>query len=677
VAGLTDLVLALSLIAGLLLRARVLAGDTSGDERLTVERSVPPLPERIRAGLAVRNAGRLGWVALFALIAVAPLLPGLGTQERATFLVLMVAFAMTGMALTVLTGWGGQVSLGQFAFVGVGAYVATKTAGMGVPAMLLVCGLATGVMSVVVGAVAVRFRGLFLGVVTLAFAFAARSWLFRRGIFVHDASAIVRVDHPFVFGLRIDTVRAVYVIGVVVLALTALSLHSLRRSAIGRAVVASRDNDDLASAHGISPRTAKLIGLAVAGFVTGVAGGIWGMGIGTWSFSAFDPSMSFVLLSAAIVGGIGTLYGPILGVIAVFAWPYLVPNANTLAIRSFTSGALLLVTLLFFPGGLAGLVQDVRQWLIKRLTSGTSAAEDVPQEVEPGGWGPSGVPAGVSAGRSPERTNETAGPRSLEATDISISFGGIDALDAVSLHVEPGEIVGLIGGNGAGKSTLLACISGHLQPDQGRVWVAGEEVTGLAPERRSALGVRRTFQDARLFPGLSLAETVTVASDGADPAGVVGAMTGSPWLQRSEREKAARAAEVLAEFGLGDRAATLTGELSTGMRRVCDLAAVAAAEPAIVLLDEPTAGLAQREVEAFAPLLLSMRDRYGASVLLVEHDVPLMMSLCDRIYCLESGRIIAEGTPKQIRSDPKVIASYLGADATAPTKRRRTKAKAS
>jgi ABC-type branched-subunit amino acid transport system ATPase component/ABC-type branched-subunit amino acid transport system permease subunit len=668
VAGLTDLVLALSLAAGLLLRARALAGDVRRDEGLVVERSTPPLPERLKGAFFVRHAGVIGWVGLFALIGVAPLLPGLGTQERALFLVLMIAFAMTGMALTVLTGWGGQVSLGQFAFVGLGAYVATRADGLGVVAMLLVCGLVTAAASALVGSVAVRFRGLFLGVVTLAFAFAARSWLFRQGIFVHDSSAIVRIERPFLFGLEIQTVRAVYAIGVVALALTALSLHSLRRSPIGRAIIASRDNDDLAAAHGVSPRTAKLIGLGVAGFVTGVAGGLWGMGVGSWSFAAFDPSMSFVLLSAAIVGGIGTLYGPILGVIAVFAWPYLVPGANTIAVRSFTSGALLLVTLLFFPGGLASLVQDLRRWAVARLAGGVEPETADDEQVD--------VVAPPPAAAAPTVVADRA--RALEAVGISIAFGGIQALDDASVHVEPGEIVGLIGGNGAGKSTLLGCISGHLRADAGEVWVSGQEVTGLAPEARSALGLRRTFQDARLFPGLTLAETVTVAADGAEPGGVVGAMTASPWLRRSERLKSERAADVLAEFGLADRAGTLAGELSTGMRRVCDLAAVAAAEPTIVLLDEPTAGLAQREVEAFAPLLRAMRDRYGASVLLVEHDVPLMMTLCDRIYCLESGRVIAEGTPEEIRADPAVIASYLGT-AVGPKPRRRAarKAKAS
>jgi ABC-type branched-subunit amino acid transport system ATPase component len=364
--------------------------------------------------------------------------------------------------------------------------------------------------------------------------------------------------------------------------------------------------------------------------------------VGSWSFAAFDPSMSFVLLSVAIVGGMGTLHGPILGTIAVFAWPYLVPGANTLAIRSFTSGALLLVTLLFFPGGLASLLDRVR-------ARRGEPAEDAEVRRESGDMSPVSLPQ-----------TEVGSGRVLDVVDVAIAFGGIQAVDGVSIHVEAGEIVGLIGGNGAGKSTLLSCVSGHLQPDHGRVWVSGQEVTGLAPARRTGLGLSRTFQDAHLFPGLTLAETVTTAADRNEPGGVVGAMTASPWLRRSERTKRARALVTLDEFGLADRADSLTGELSTGMRRVCDIAGVAAAAPHVVLLDEPTAGLAQREVEEFAPMLRQMRDRYGASVLLVEHDMPLMMSLCDRIYCLEAGKVIAEGTPEEIRANPRVIASYLG-----------------
>lgn len=637
--GLTDLVLAVAVAGGLLLRARALGRDTRQDEGLVADRSDAPVPARVRSLLVVRHAGRLGWVALFTLVALAPLLPGLDTQERAVFLVLMASYALAAMGLTVLTGWAGQVSLGQFAFLGVGAYTATLADGLGLPVMLLVAGTVTAAASALVGAVAVRFRGVFLAVVTLAFAFAARSWLFRQGVFVDDASAIVRIDRPHLFGMEITTVRAVYPIAVAVLALAAASLTSLRRSSVGRAIVAARDNPDLAAAYGLPPTSARLVALAVAGFVTGVGGAIWGLGIGNWSFAAFDPTMSFVLLSVAIVGGLGTLHGPILGTIAVFAWPYLVPHANTPAIRAFSSGLLVLAALMFVPGGLASLARAGRERAARLL------ADWLPPPFEPRGDAPPLVVEG-----------------------LTVAFGGIVAVNHASLRVEPGEIVGLIGTNGAGKSTLLNAISGHLRPTSGRIVVAGHDVTALAPEYRPYLGLVRSFQDARLFPGLTVLETVMAAADRRERSGTVGAMTASPWSRLSERAKRDRALEVLDAFGLADRADTLTAELSTGMRRVCDLAAVVAAGPTLVLLDEPTAGLAQREVEQFAPLLRQVRDACGASMLVVEHDMPVMMSLCDRIYCLEAGRVIAEGTPAEVQANPRVVASYLGADAGAVTR---------
>jgi ABC-type branched-subunit amino acid transport system ATPase component/ABC-type branched-subunit amino acid transport system permease subunit len=634
--GLTDLVVALAVASGLVLRSRALRAETRQDEGLVVERSATPLPPRVRDLVVAQRAGGIGWLALFAIVAIAPLLPGMRTQERAVFLVLMLAYALVGMALTLLTGWAGQVSLGQFAFLGVGAYTATRAAGLGIPVMLLVAGAAAAVASVLVGSVAIRFRGLFLGVVTLAFAFAARSWLFRQGVFVSDASAIVHIARPHILGLEITTVRAVYGVGVVVLALTALSLSSLRRSSVGRAIVAARDNADLAAAYGLPPVGARLTALAIAGFVSGVAGGIWGLGIGNWSFSAFDPTMSFVLLSVAIVGGLGTLYGPVLGTIAVFAWPYLVPGANTPAIRAFTSGALLLATLMFVPGGLAAVATSARERLMSWLSR----------------WLPPPFAADTAA-------------EPLVAEAVTVAFGGIVAVDGATIRVGAGEIVGLIGANGAGKTTLLNAVSGHVRPRAGRIVVAGRDVSELAPEYRPYLGLVRSFQDARLFPGLTVVETVTAALDRTERGGAFGAMTASPWLLRSERTKRARAMELLEGFGLADRAETLTGELSTGTRRVCELAAVMASAPTLVLLDEPTAGLAQREVEMFAPLLRRVRDAFGASMLVVEHDMPVLMDLCDRIYCLEAGRVIAEGTPKEVRNDPRVVASYLGANAGA------------
>jgi ABC-type branched-subunit amino acid transport system ATPase component len=263
---------------------------------------------------------------------------------------------------------------------------------------------------------------------------------------------------------------------------------------------------------------------------------------------------------------------------------------------------------------------------------------------------------------------------------VTVRVGGIAARGGGDLEIHPGGIVGRIGANGAGKTTLLDVLSGHRRPATGTITLAGDDVSALGPDARPHRGLTRTFQDARLYPGLTVLETVMAAADARSPGGAVSAMSASPWLRMSERDKQARAEAVLADFGLADRAGSLVGELSTGMRKVCDLASVVAAGPAIVLLDEPTAGLAQREAEALAPLLRDLHDRLGASVLVVEHDMPLMMSLCDRIYCLETGQVIAEGTPAEVRDDPRVVASYLGTDLTAVDRsgpgRRAAKAKA-
>jgi ABC-type branched-subunit amino acid transport system ATPase component len=451
----------------------------------------------------------------------------------------------------------------------------------------------------------------------------------------------------------------------VVLVLAVIALRSLRASGPGRALIAVRDNERAASAYGLNPSLVKISALAISGFLTGMAGAIWGMTQNTWTAEAFEPTLSLVMLSLVIVGGLGTLHGPILGALAVFAWPYLVPGANTTVIRSFSSGALLLIILLFVPGGIASLFERLRQRVLDLLARGKETAEVPPAEALP----VAGI--GVAAPRlqvaTAEARNGGNGSRSgpLEVRDVSITFGGLKALDGAALAVGEWEIVGLIGGNGAGKTTLFNCVNGHLRPGAGVVAIFGDEVTGKPPMRRPNLGLARSFQDAHLYPGLTVLETVLVAVDRMDRSGVLGSLVSAPWVRAGESRKRAAAQEVLSRVGLTDRAESLTGELSTGMRRLCELATVMAAQPRLILLDEPTAGIAQREVEAFRPLLAGLRDQLGCSVLIIEHDVPLLMSLCDWIYALESGTVIAEGKPDDVRADPRVIASYLGTDTAA------------
>ena len=268
----------------------------------------------------------------------------------------------------------------------------------------------------------------------------------------------------------------------------------------------------------------------------------------------------------------------------------------------------------------------------------------------------------------------------LVATGVDVRFGGLHALKDVSVRVEEAEVVGLIGGNGAGKTTFMDVVSGYVQPEPGASVLAfGRELVGLPPEIRPYLDVGRSYQSARLFPGLTVTEALLVAVERHRPTGVLGAVLGLARAREAERAKRGQVAELIAATGLEPYREKLVGELSTGTRRVVDLASIMAQRPKLLLLDEPTAGLAQRETEAFGPLIKRVQDRLGCAVLIIEHDMVLIGQLCDRVYALESGTVIADGPPDVVRNDPKVVASYLGTDesairrsgAMAPSRRRR------
>jgi ABC-type branched-subunit amino acid transport system ATPase component len=253
----------------------------------------------------------------------------------------------------------------------------------------------------------------------------------------------------------------------------------------------------------------------------------------------------------------------------------------------------------------------------------------------------------------------------LVAEGVTVRFGGIVAVDDVSLAVGEGEVVGLIGPNGAGKTTLLEAISGFTPPVAGSVTLAGTRLDGLSPQARAGRGLVRSFQDARLFAGLTVRQVLLLAQQHRTPSRVAGALLGTPGARRAERERAARAGALLDRFGLARFAGATVAELSTGTRRICELAAAVSLEPRVLLLDEPSAGLAQREVEELPGVLAGIRASTGASLVIVEHDVPFLTAVVDRLVAMQSGRIIASGPPADVCADPEVVRSYLGGDSVA------------
>ena len=428
-----------------------------------------------------------------------------------------------------------------------------------------------------------------------------------------------------------------------------------------------RDNEEMAAASTVSPTRMKLAAFGVAGGIAAYSGGLLVTLVPSLQpDSLFRASESIVVVATAIIGGLGSVAGPILGALWIRGIPQIIPEELDDLVRLLTSSIGLLVLLMYFPGGLLQIVYSIRDKLLERadrnMAEGEVAAASEPSAVKEGPGEPDVAPE-PGKPRSPvavrvASTADHSGP-ALQTQDVSVRFGGNTAVDHVSVHVDRGELVGLIGTNGAGKSTLLNAISGFV-PSQGRVFVLGTDVTARRAPARHARGLGRGFQGARIYPGLTVRESLMVALEARSRSQLLASMTALPPSPGAERAKRAEADELIGYMGLGRYADHFIATLSTGTRRIVELSSLLAVNARVLLLDEPTGGVAQREAEAFGPLIKQVQAELDAAVIVIEHDMPLVMGISDRVYCLEAGAVIAEGSPEQIRRDPLVIASYLG-----------------
>jgi ABC-type branched-subunit amino acid transport system ATPase component/ABC-type branched-subunit amino acid transport system permease subunit len=644
--GAADIVLLVAALVLVLTRGRTIASDESGSWSLTPK--VKAIPERLRRVWWIRHSSRLAGGAGLLVAVLAPLL--FDRSSQLFTLSRIVLFAIVALSVTMLTGWAGQLSLGQAAFVGLGsmmtAALVTRGMAFGVAAAYSV--VAGVVAALVLGFPALRARGMALAVITLVFAVAGREWILTHDFFTGD-QAVVIVPRGSWFGIDFREQRTYYFLCLLVLGACVLMVARLRSTGLGRGIIAVRDNEEAAASFTISPPFAKLAAFGIAGGLAALAGALLGGLRVQFGPEAFGPEVSLQVVAMTIIGGLGSVGGAILGAVYVIGVPALFDNNPTVALA--TSGIGLLVLLLFQPGGLIEFVYRVRDRLLT-MASRRAPVEAVVEE--------SSVP---TAAVSPRRQHAIAtdGP-ALAVDGVTVRFGGRVALDHVSIEVQPGEVVGLIGSNGAGKSTLMNVISGFITSDDGSVAVFGRNVTRLPAHERAALGIGRVFQDARLFGDLTVRETVMVALEAHERSEVLPSMLALPPSVQAERNKRVRADAAIDFLQLGDYADSFLSDLSTGTRRVVELTCLLAQGSQLLLLDEPTAGLAQRETEAFAPLISQVRAELDATIVIIEHDMPLVMSLSDRIYCLAAGQQIAEGTPDEIRHDPLVVAAYLGTD---------------
>ncbi len=657
-AGLYDGSLFLIVIATTLLASRRLTGS---DESFSFVPTTRPLPHAVARLWWVRHSSRIGIGLLIAGAAILPFLVTLASRQLLFSEVLL--FALIGISLVVLSGWTGQISLGQAALAGIGglttaALVAGRDIGVGLGGAsftlalpdihfllaLLVGAAVTGAIAVVIGLGALRIRGFHLAIATLALALLGQQFLWRRP-FLSGGSYTVSL--PRTTGpVDLDDQRSYYFFSLFALVVVIVLVARMRATGVGRRWLAVRDNSTAASAYTISPSRAGIQAFVVSGVIAGLGGGLLaGLYVSVGLTEKFQLEHSIEVVAIAVIGGAGTVVGPILGALWIVGLPAVWP-ANDL-VPLLTSSVGLLVLLMYFPGGFAQVVLTGRDRFLAWYAARLPEPEPPPRREVASVVSRSGVAA-------------TTGPV-LVAEEVTVTFGGLTAVDNASIRVHAGEVVGLIGTNGAGKTTLMNAISGFV-PCSGRIQLEGRAIEKLAADRRAALGLGRAFQQSRLFPDLTVLETLAVAAESRQRTSFTTAVAHLPNGYRRDRAQRAHAQDIADFLGLGPYADKFTSELSTGTRRIVELGCLLALEARVLCLDEPTGGVAQREVEAFAPLLLSIKDQLGAAMLVIEHDMPMIMQISHRIYCLEAGRVIAMGSPAEVRADPAVIASYLGTD---------------
>ena len=622
-----------------------------------------PIPHRLQQIWLIRMMPTLIAVTFIGVLAILPLFI---TNSLSVTFTGMMGFAIVGLSIGVLTGLGGQLTLGQFAVAAVGAVVSFQVSRRigDFPLALLYAGLGAGAVSVLIGLPALRIRGLMLTVTTLGFALATPAWLITQPWMLGDGRDPGKPTGWPLSG-PLDTGHSYYYFALTLFVVSLVLARNIRRSGFGRLLVAIRDNEDNARAFTVRASLVKLQGYLVGGFIAGIGGATYAHGLSSIGASTFPAKSSIDVVVMTVLGGVSVLAGPIIGSAWVLGLPLL--KIGNIALAATSLGALGLI--LWKPGGLIQLVEPVRDRIVKMIArwhgidpEPAYAGEDV-AAADASVSAPSLASLRDDGGTAvPGQRQPSPGATLLEARHLSKSFGGVRAVRDVSFAIRTGETIGLIGPNGAGKTTTFELLGGFTRADTGRVVFDRREISHLGPEDRARLGLIRSFQDAALFPTMTVKETVMLAQERTNPTRF---LTSTLGLTLGERTKERRARALVAAMGLDRYRDKQIQELSTGTRRITEIACLVALDPVCLLLDEPSSGIAQRETEALGELLVDLKAQLGLTLVVIEHDIPLIMGISDRIIAMADGNVIAEGTPDVVRTDPAVVDAYLGGSITA------------
>jgi branched-chain amino acid transport system permease protein len=553
-------------------------------------------------------------------------------------------YTMLGMGMNIVVGYAGLLDLGYIAFYGIAAYtIAILTADRAILpfwAAFPVAILLTALFGVILGAPTLRLRPDYLAMVTLGFGEITRLAFLNLDWLTGGPPGITGIPRPDLGFFKVKNAAQLYWVIIVMAILITWVVERLGDSRIGRGWACTREDEIAAEAAGIDTVRMKLLAFALGATIAGISGAFFATKMTMVAPESFTWWESLVVLIIVVLGGMGSIPGVVLGAVVMVSMPELLRDLADY--RMLILGFILVLLALFRPKGL---------WPAARRPV-PAAAHRAPGLAALNLAAPAAPVATAAARRTP------AGPL-LEVERVSKRFGGVSALTDVALRIAPGMIVSLIGPNGAGKTTLLNIVTGVYPPSTGRVVFDGVPLGGLRPNRVTALGVARTFQNIRLFAELTLLENVAAGLHCRTRSGPLAAVLRPPGQRAEEATIWRRALGHLAEVGLADRADQVAHNLPYGDQRRLEIARALATAPRLLILDEPAAGLSALERSELMSLILKLRD-HGLTVLLIEHDMDFVMAISDRVFVLNYGQLIAEGTPDAVQNDPAVIEAYLG-----------------